>query len=461
LEPLTLVTRLEFFLVTRGLKPVHIARESGISRQHLLRVRRGVMEPSRWKIAQIVSAVRRLTLMDVQPTELFELSVEENGTWALAHVREEAARTTEVFRAQVRDAAIVVKETLTGRVGDWHRTLVHHGVTEFIVRHVLLTAHRIVDARPARAIQLLNLAEQLVDDLPTLTSSYLRCAMRGRTFLDRAFANRVLGHFNEAASMLDRAEEEFRQDSACTHELAQTWYERSALRFKVGDLDMTITYARQARNIFVLTGDRRRTAKARMIEACVLVDRHSLHAARDAFRDAARSFYAFEDQESLSCALLNLGSTEMRLNHLVRARKLFEAAQLGFAKLKMHGEVVRTQWNLAHLVAFHENLIRGLPLLQQARNDFATLHMTADAAFVGLDIVRALFAAGRVGDAGALCRIVIPEFEESGVSANVREALAYLRAAVERRDATAELVAEVRTFIERAPHHPDAVFLVQ
>jgi tetratricopeptide (TPR) repeat protein len=461
LDPIALVTRLEFFIVTHGVKPVRVARESGISRQHLLRVRRGVMEPSRWKIAQIVSALRRLTLLNVQPAEVFELSVEENGTWALAHVRAEAARGAEAYRAHVRASAQLVKDTLTLRPGDWRRALVERGVTEFVVREVLLRAHRVLDAKPLRAIQLLTLAEQLVDELPTLTSPYLRHAMRGRTFLDRAFANRVLGHFNEAANLLDRAEEEYRQDPACTHELGQTWYERAALRFKLGELDTTLAYARQARSIFVLTGDRRRTAKARMIEACVLVDRQALHAARDAFREAARFFRAFEDQESLSCALLNLGSTEMRLHQLERARKLFDAAQAGFTKLKMHGEVVRTRWNLAHLVAFHEDLERGLPLLQQARNDFITLAMTGDAAFVGLDLARALYALGRTEEPAALCRTVIAEFEASGATGNVREALAYLRERVDHQNATADLVAEVRAFVERAPHHPEAVFSLQ
>ncbi|HEY3053460.1 MAG TPA: hypothetical protein VGK04_08745 [Thermoanaerobaculia bacterium] len=70
-------TRLEGFIREHALKPAHVARESGYSRQHLLRLRRGQMEPTRACIAAIVSACRRLTQMRVQPEELFDF--EERG----------------------------------------------------------------------------------------------------------------------------------------------------------------------------------------------------------------------------------------------------------------------------------------------------------------------------------------------------------------------------------------------
>ncbi len=66
-------TRLEQFIKSRGIKPAHLARESGYSRQHLLRIRMGRMEPTRRCIAAIVAACRRLSREMVKPTDLFEL----------------------------------------------------------------------------------------------------------------------------------------------------------------------------------------------------------------------------------------------------------------------------------------------------------------------------------------------------------------------------------------------------
>jgi predicted transcriptional regulator len=66
-------TRLETFLKERRIKPAHLARESGYSRQHLLRIRMGRMEPTRRCIAAIVAACRELAGEKVLANDLFEL----------------------------------------------------------------------------------------------------------------------------------------------------------------------------------------------------------------------------------------------------------------------------------------------------------------------------------------------------------------------------------------------------
>lgn len=68
-----MTTRLETYLKSRGIKPAHLARESGYSRQHLLRIRMGRMEPTRRCIAAIVAACRRLSHETVRAAELFDL----------------------------------------------------------------------------------------------------------------------------------------------------------------------------------------------------------------------------------------------------------------------------------------------------------------------------------------------------------------------------------------------------
>lgn len=70
-------TRLEKFLKSRGIKPAHLARESGYSRQHLLRIRLGRMEPTRRCIAAIASACRRLSGEAVRASDLFDLEGED------------------------------------------------------------------------------------------------------------------------------------------------------------------------------------------------------------------------------------------------------------------------------------------------------------------------------------------------------------------------------------------------
>ncbi|MFL6246188.1 MAG: helix-turn-helix domain-containing protein [Thermoanaerobaculia bacterium] len=71
------ISRLEQFIKSRGIKPAHLARESGYSRQHLLRIRMGRMEPTRRCIAAITAACRRLSGESVRASQLFELDEED------------------------------------------------------------------------------------------------------------------------------------------------------------------------------------------------------------------------------------------------------------------------------------------------------------------------------------------------------------------------------------------------
>ena len=73
-----MVTRLERFLRTRGIKPAHLARESGYSRQHLLRIRLGRMDPTRRCIVAVTLALRRLSGEHVRATDLFDLEGEDD-----------------------------------------------------------------------------------------------------------------------------------------------------------------------------------------------------------------------------------------------------------------------------------------------------------------------------------------------------------------------------------------------
>lgn len=70
-------TKLEFFLRSRGIKPAHLARDSGYSRQHLLRIRMGRMEPTRRCIVHIVAACQRFSREKVTAAELFEMDPRE------------------------------------------------------------------------------------------------------------------------------------------------------------------------------------------------------------------------------------------------------------------------------------------------------------------------------------------------------------------------------------------------
>ena len=76
-------TRLERFLSANHLRPAHVAREAEISRQFLLRLRRGQMEPRRYTVMLVARAFSTLLNRWVGADELFEMAddpVPLNGT---------------------------------------------------------------------------------------------------------------------------------------------------------------------------------------------------------------------------------------------------------------------------------------------------------------------------------------------------------------------------------------------
>ena len=72
------LTRLEKFLKSRDIKPAHLALVSGYSRQHILRIRMGRMEPTRRCIAAIAAACRELSGENVRASALFDLDGDDD-----------------------------------------------------------------------------------------------------------------------------------------------------------------------------------------------------------------------------------------------------------------------------------------------------------------------------------------------------------------------------------------------
>lgn len=68
-------TPLEEFIRSRGLRAQRVAAEARVSRQHLLRIRAGRMEPTRPVMVRIARACARLAAERVSVADLFDLSL--------------------------------------------------------------------------------------------------------------------------------------------------------------------------------------------------------------------------------------------------------------------------------------------------------------------------------------------------------------------------------------------------
>jgi hypothetical protein len=81
-------TRFSRFMKANKVKPSRLARESGYSRQHILRVRTGVMDPTRHTMATITDAVSRVLGRPIYVVELFELGEMDEAFAAMRGVED-------------------------------------------------------------------------------------------------------------------------------------------------------------------------------------------------------------------------------------------------------------------------------------------------------------------------------------------------------------------------------------
>ena len=68
------MTRLDVFIKQAGVKQSRLAERAGVSSQHLLRLRRGEMEPTRRMMVALADAASQICRRTVYTVELFELS---------------------------------------------------------------------------------------------------------------------------------------------------------------------------------------------------------------------------------------------------------------------------------------------------------------------------------------------------------------------------------------------------
>ncbi|MGH9419945.1 MAG: hypothetical protein ACRD3J_08230 [Thermoanaerobaculia bacterium] len=444
-----MLTRLEVFRVSRNIAVGDLIAESRISRQHLLRMRKGELQPRRDMIAAVVSALRQLSLEDVQPQDVIELTVEESGPWRREHAQRLTADASEWQRE--RDAvADLLAELPKSRADEWLPFLEKRARSDATVRALLFEGRRIIDHDPQHARALFHVAAKLAERLTTLRREY-RLALVGRAWLEFANALRQLGEFREALPALQEAERRFEGEPYCTKELGRAWLARGTILMKMGDLDGAAHYLACAVNIFAAVDDPRRIAKVRMVQAGVLFERGDVDGARTLWLAAAPALHAGKERHALAVAWLNIGLCDVEENRTASAKTWLQKALHAFERIRCEVEVLRTKWALARIEALFENRKSGLEALFELRPAFEKRGLFTDGAMVMLDATEALLIPPRRPRAAAqICKSLPQLFQRAGATREALKAVAYLQEAAAAHRLTVEDVRSVKTFLDHA-----------
>jgi len=443
------LTRLEVFRVSRGIKVGDLIAESRISRQHLLRMRKGELQPRRDMIAAVVSALRQLSLEDVQPEDVIELTVEESGPWRRQRAQRLTADISEWQRE--RDAASDLLAALRKmHPAEWLLFFEKRARSDAAVRALLFEGRRLIDEDPRHARALFDVAAQLAEGLTAIRREY-RLALVGRAWLELANALRQLGLVREALGSLDEAERRFEGEPYCTKELGRAWLARGTVLMKIGDLAGAERYLGCAVNIFAAVDDPLRIAKVRMVQAGVLFERSDFDGARSLWLDAVPALSAGKERHALPVTWLNLGLCDVEQNRIASAKTWLEKALHAFERTRCGVEVLRTQWALARIEALFENRKSGLESLFRLRAAFDARGLLVDGGMVMLDAAEALLLSPRrPGAAAQICNSLPQLFERAGATREARKAVAYLQEAAAAHNLTAENIRSVKIFIDHA-----------
>jgi tetratricopeptide (TPR) repeat protein len=417
------LTRLEIFRVSRGIRSADLAEESGYHRSHVLRIRQAAIEPSRDAIAAIVSALRRLSLEDVRAETIFELSVEESGPWR--RDKTQFARETATFRKEREHAQRILIEVSRSPRKDWLHVLrtTPQGISAAVARMAIIEGTRLMDSRPEYSESLLDLGGSIADEATDLTPEY-RAFLSGRARVERADALRQIGRYRDALPVLDDAERRFEGVPSCTHELGRAWFRRGSILFKMNGLEAALRYVRLSVNVFAALDDHRRIAQARLVEGNVLFEQGQFAEARTLWLAISPVFEASRDRHSLASLWLNLGWCDLERGDPDSARTWLARALDRFTHIHSAIDVARTRWPLALTDARFGNRSNGLRALKREREELDRLGVATEAGMVALDIAEILLLdPANAADAAAVCRDLVQLFERAGASKEGLKAL--------------------------------------
>lgn len=443
-----MLTRLEILRLSRGIEPGMLEIESGISRQHLLRMRKGEIEPRRDMIAAVVSAFRQITLEDIQPEDVVELSVEESGPWK----REPRNRNTadvDQWRRERDAASALIDEMHTRPPEKWLDILMAKGRSDAVVRALIFEGRSLIDVRASAAELHFRVAAALGEHLAELRHEY-RMTLIGRAWLEMANARRQLGAYENALAAVDEAERRFEGEPYATRELGRAWHCRGIILSKMNRTPEARRSLRRAVNIFAAVDDHVRIANVRIVEGNLFFESGDFDSAHDLWVSIVPVLKAAKQNHSLAVVFLNLGWCEIERGDPPAARGWLEQALHGFMRLRADYEVLRTQWSLGRVQALHENRSQGLRALAAVRDRLEARGLTLDAGMVNLDIVEALLLPPQKPAAAMrICASLPALFQRAGAKREAMKAVAYLAEAAAARTLRIADVRHVRTFLDR------------
>jgi tetratricopeptide (TPR) repeat protein len=304
---------------------------------------------------------------------------------------------------------------------------------------------------PAEALELATIAVDVSNALSF--GDYpadMITVIRADAARELAFALYYLGRYPEALGALGTAEEHIRQTAIPEFAMARATLLRAYIYSLIDRLPEARELARRAATTFREFGDETRFGSARMAEARIHFRTGAYLEALGIFEDLVGN-PAMDAPQTQAMLRANMGGCHGRLGNWDQAQQYASDAIARYEILGMRAEIVRTRWGLARTLVARGDFPGALIALRETSREFEALQMRYNAALLDLEVVEVLLVMGEADEVPAICRRLLEQFNQSGMTSRAAIALAYLREAVALGQATPSLVRHVHDFLQSLP----------
>lgn len=285
-------------------------------------------------------------------------------------------------------------------------------------------------------------------------------AYLGDAWKERAVALGVVGRFREAEEAATSAEQAYVSDPHATeHDQALIQIIRANVCVATDRIDEAERLAASAAVRFRTYGDIERYLSARVLQGNVRYKRRDYAAAAGIFEEIVGVARKYDLTVVLARALANAGESRACLGDYARAREHFAECCVLWKQLGHETDRIRANWSLANILLNTGRIDEAIEGFESVYREYDAIGVINDAALARLQLAEALLVAGRGNEVAEVLEGVVVSFSAEGLMRNANMALAYIREAVADQTLEADLVRDVRLYLEELPDAPERIFM--
>ncbi|HYI12077.1 MAG TPA: tetratricopeptide repeat protein [Thermoanaerobaculia bacterium] len=405
-------------------------------------------------LAGCEACAERLREVDLDYAALSDWTVWANDDGAPVDPKRVSAFVS-LYEAKLVDeaaAAALFAELTIRPLETWleHLMVRPDGCTVAMVACLIGEARGQEEARPRDALSILDVAE-------SLAAHDIAGPGKRETLFDlwraRATAFMVLGDYPVALAALDTAEAMVEGPAEGFDRAFLTWG-RANVYFQMGRYAEALPLIEAANRVYQQFGDELRELQTRIALGSIYFEQGDIERAMATFESLLDPLCQAGEDTSIARVLSNVACCYLAAGDPPKAETHAAKALRFFDRLGLDTEKIRTRWALGRVHLRRGDTEQGVSDLRVVAADFRSRGLEVDAASVELDIVEACIDQGAYARAATIAANLATTFARAEARLDVVKALAHLRDAAEKMNATRDLVRTVKHLLA----HPDQAF---